>query len=209
MPRRISDLWFRRYRVPSFLSIPEKTQLSVELLLPPPANVTQPVLSITYLSATSFPFATPSVVSTGFGWPSIGLGVEGVNSRVAHFLLVALRGDTMLRSWTLMDFYDKPVGSDIVSLLIECNFRGRPRDAHGAIVINPAGRPNRTFVSYPLSRPTVLILFVARDAITGPRLERFKSRGYSDRKYLICCGCIPLLRYRWLAILCRRLFIIA
>jgi 1-phosphatidylinositol phosphodiesterase len=133
MTRQISDSWVCRYHIPSFLSIPEKTQLSMELLQPPPPDVTQPVLSITYLSASSFPFATPAVVSTGFGWPSIGLGFEGVNSRATRFLLAMLKENTILRAWTYMDFYDKPVRSGIVPLLIECNFRGRPTDAHGAI----------------------------------------------------------------------------
>ncbi|KAI0303502.1 PLC-like phosphodiesterase [Multifurca ochricompacta] len=101
------------YNIPSFLSIPEKTKLSTEFLLPPHPSLTRPVLSITYFSASSFPFATPTVVSTGFGWPRFGLGVEGVNSR-----------NVTLRGWTLMDFYDKPVESGIVPLLIECNFLG-------------------------------------------------------------------------------------
>jgi 1-phosphatidylinositol phosphodiesterase len=146
MPQQINDLWFRRYNIFSFLYIPEKTQLSMEPLLPPPASVTQPVLSITYLSATSIPFATPTVVSTGFGWPSIGLGVEGVNSRTARFLLAALKESTMLRAWTLMDFYDKPVGSGVVPLLIECNFKGSPRDAHRGIVSDPTRRLNSTSI---------------------------------------------------------------
>jgi len=137
MSQRINDLWSRRYSIPSFLYIPEKTQLSMEPLLPPPADVTQPVLSISYFSASSFPLATPAVVSTGFGWPSIGFGIEGVNSRIAHFLVAALKENTMLRAWTLMDFYDKPVGSGVVPLLIECNFKGNPRDAHSVIVSDP------------------------------------------------------------------------
>ena len=125
MPQQINDLWIHRYSIPSFLYIPEKTELSIEPLLPPPADVTQPVLSITYFSASSFPFATPAVVSTGFGWPSIGFGIEGVNSRLTHFLLAALKENMMLRAWTLMDFYDKPVGSGVIPLLIECNFKGK------------------------------------------------------------------------------------
>jgi len=112
------------YHIPSFLFIPEKTRLSTHLLLPPPASITQPVLSITYFSAFSIPFATPTVVSTGFGWPLFGFGFEGVNSRVAHFLLEALKGKMTLRAWTLMDFYDLPVGTGLVPLLIEHNFRG-------------------------------------------------------------------------------------
>ena len=148
MPQQISDLWSRRYNIPSFLSIPEKTELAKAPLLPPPTSVTQPVLSITYCSAASIPFATPSVVATGFGWPSIGLGTEGVNSRMARFLLTALKENTMLCAWTIMDFYNTPVGSGIVPLLIEYNFRGSPRDAHSAIVPNPTGRPNGTCFLY-------------------------------------------------------------
>lgn len=130
------------YNISSFLSIPEKSELSKAPLLPPPASVTQPVLSITYCSAASFPFATPSVVATGFGWPSVGLGTEGVNPRIARFLLTALKENATLRAWMLMDFYDKPVGSGIVPLLIECNYRESARDAQCAIVSNPTGGPN-------------------------------------------------------------------
>ncbi|KAI0042108.1 PLC-like phosphodiesterase [Auriscalpium vulgare] len=137
------------YHIPSFLSIPEKAEMSTNLLIPPEtASASNPVLSITYFSASSFPFATPTVVSTGFGWPSFGFGVEGVNSRVARFLLAALSSTAIpaqavsdagesdaararydegpeLRGWTLMDFFEEPVGSGVVPLLVECNFRGR------------------------------------------------------------------------------------
>ena len=139
-------MWSRRYGIPSFLSIPEKTELAKAPLLPPPASITQPVLSITFCSAASFPFAAPSVIATGFGWPSIGLGTEGVNSRIARFLLTGLKENTTLRAWTLMDFYDKPVGSGIFPLLIEYNFRGRARIAHSAIASNPTGGPKGTFI---------------------------------------------------------------
>jgi len=53
------------------------------------------------------------------------LGFEGVNSRTARFLLAALKKNLVLRAWVLMDFYDEPVESGLVPLLIECNFRGR------------------------------------------------------------------------------------
>jgi 1-phosphatidylinositol phosphodiesterase len=146
MLQQVSDLWLCRYNISSFLNIPEKTQLSIEPLLPPPASITQPVLSITYCSAASIPFATPSVVATGFGWPSIGLGTEGVNTRIARFLFTALKENTRLRAWTLMDFYDSPVGRGIVPLLIENNFRESARDAHSANVSNPTGGPNGTSI---------------------------------------------------------------
>lgn len=132
MSQQISDLWSRRYNISSFLSIPEKTELAKAPLMPPPASVTQPVLSITYCSGASFPFAAPPVVATGFGFPSLGLGTEGVNSRIARFLITSLKENTALRAWTLLDFYSNSVGSCIVPLLIEYNFRGR--DAHSAVV---------------------------------------------------------------------------
>ncbi|KAH9977303.1 PLC-like phosphodiesterase [Lactifluus volemus] len=107
------------YNISSFLSIPEKTQVSEQLLLPPPVGTEQSVLSITYFSAASIPLATPSTVATGFGWPRFGMGTEGVNSRISKFLLAALKEDRVLRAWTLMDFYNKPIGSDVVPLLVE------------------------------------------------------------------------------------------
>lgn len=140
VPQQISDLWSQRYNITSFLSIPEKTELAKAPLLPPSASITQPVLSITYCSAATFPLATPPVVATGFGWPSIGLGTEGVNSRIARFLLTALKENTPLRAWVFMDFYDKPVGGAIFPLLIEYNFRG------SAIVSSPTGGPNGTSI---------------------------------------------------------------
>ncbi|KAI0059056.1 PLC-like phosphodiesterase [Artomyces pyxidatus] len=140
------------YHIPSFLSIPEKAELSTDLLVPPTDASSSPVLSITYFSASSFPFATPTVVSTGFGWPSFGFGVEGVNSRVARFLLDSIahavdnRAHNMhdkspsgtitsgpqIRGWTFMDFFDEPVGNGLVPLLVECNFRGHGDEVKAA-----------------------------------------------------------------------------
>lgn len=144
--RQITDLKFARYNISSFLSIPEKTQLSVQLLLPPPVDTEQPVLSITYFSASSIPFATPTIVSTGFGWPHFGLGIEGVNSRVSQFLLAALKEDRMLRAWALMDFYDQPIGSDVVPLLVECSFRGRP----GGVLLRLSDPTCTSILYFPL-----------------------------------------------------------
>lgn len=78
-----------RYAIPSFLSIPEKVTLSTRILIPPepPYQPPFPILSISFLSAASFPLAAPSTIARGFGWPNWGFGVEGVNSRVAKWLL--------------------------------------------------------------------------------------------------------------------------
>ena len=53
-------------------------------------------------------------------------------------------GEPRIRGWTYMDFYEYPVESDVVSLLVECNFRGRKIGEEGWInqrgrEINPSG----------------------------------------------------------------------
>ncbi|KAI0082859.1 PLC-like phosphodiesterase [Panus rudis PR-1116 ss-1] len=117
------------YNIPSFLSIPEKTELSTQILLPPPNNPPMPVLSITFFSAASFPLAFPPTIARGFGWPQAGFGIEGVNARVGKWLLDLLsRGgtdDPQVRGWAFMDFYRDPEDNGVVPLLVECNYRGR------------------------------------------------------------------------------------
>jgi 1-phosphatidylinositol phosphodiesterase len=75
------------YRVPSFLSIPEKVQRATGVLLPPAEALPAPSLNVSFFSASSFPFAAPPTIARGFGWPSAGLGVEGVNARVVRWAL--------------------------------------------------------------------------------------------------------------------------
>ncbi|KAJ7494527.1 PLC-like phosphodiesterase [Mycena galericulata] len=116
------------YNIPSFLAIPEKVALSTSMLLPTPG----PVLNITYFSASSFPLAAPQTVAQGFGWPSWGLGVEGVNTRVGRWALERLsedgadgeKGEPRLRGWSFLDYYEEPKNA-LVPLLVEFNFRGR------------------------------------------------------------------------------------
>ncbi|EEB92168.1 hypothetical protein MPER_09363, partial [Moniliophthora perniciosa FA553] len=88
------------YAIPSFLSIPEKVELSTRMLLPPSEEETvteKQTLSITFFSASSFPLAAPPTIAQGFGWPKWGLGVEGVNSRVGKWLLNQLSGSQQAR----------------------------------------------------------------------------------------------------------------
>ncbi|GJE87940.1 PLC-like phosphodiesterase [Phanerochaete sordida] len=120
------------YNIPSFLSIPEKTQLATEILLPPPIDPPLPSLAITFFSASGFPLAFPPTIARGFGWPKVGLGVEGVNARVVRWLASMLGAadasgrvkDPRIRGWTLADFYADPEPA-LVPLLVECNFHGR------------------------------------------------------------------------------------
>jgi len=134
------------YKIPSFLAIPEKVSLATQILLLPPNNPPIPTLSITFLSAASFPLAFPPTVAKGFGWPKWGFGVEGVNSRFVQWILdnlAAAAGTTeplpdeksagdgpRIRGWALMDFYDEPQLA-LTSLLVECNYRGRRKGEEG------------------------------------------------------------------------------
>ena len=121
-----------RYSIPSFLSIPEKTELSTAILLPPAHDPPMPSLAITYFSASSFPLAPPPTIARGFGWPKWGLGIEGVNARLGKWLLEQFsqkREDARIRGWAFLDFYAEP--DDVVPLLVECNFRGRKPGEEG------------------------------------------------------------------------------
>ena len=139
-----------RYNIPSFLSIPEKTELATQILLPPEHDPGFPTLSISYFSASSVPLAFPPTIARGFGWPKIGLGVEGVNGRLGTWLIDMLcggsagnKGDTRasqageksskvrIRGWALLDFYRDPEDNAIIPLLVECNYRGRRSGEEG------------------------------------------------------------------------------
>jgi 1-phosphatidylinositol phosphodiesterase len=160
-----------RYSIPSFLSIPEKVALSTRILIPgvrpetSPATTLynpvytapipqQPPLAISFLSAASFPLSLPPIIARGFGWPKLGLGVEGVNSRVGRWLLDILGGgdiptdlktektalkenyakrsvEPRIRGWVFMDYFDEPDHNGVIPLLIECNFRGRVSGEEG------------------------------------------------------------------------------
>ena len=117
------------------MSIPEKVELATKILVTPSDVPVTPTLAISFLSAASFPLALPTTVARGFGWPQAGFGVEGVNSRFGFWLLNALTGkvngekgttisDPKVAGWTFMDFFEDPEDRDVISLLIECNFRG-------------------------------------------------------------------------------------
>lgn len=96
-------------------------------------------------------------MACGFGWPSWGLGVEGVNSRVGRWLLGHLSGvneiecanlkerrdgysvldteerttESRFRGWCMMDYFKEPVDMGLVRLLVECNYRARKSGEEG------------------------------------------------------------------------------
>lgn len=122
-----------RYRIPSFLYIPEKTERAIQNLLPASTSSATPMLAISFFSASSFPLASPSTVARGIGWPQSGAGVEGVNGRLARRLMDMLSDEAEcakstsevphLRGWALLDYYEDPEPA-LVPLLVEFNFLG-------------------------------------------------------------------------------------
>jgi 1-phosphatidylinositol phosphodiesterase len=80
------------YNIGTFVNIPEKASLAAQNLIvvnSPP----MPILPISFFSASSFPLALPPLVARGSGWPKLGMGVEGVNSRVCRWLIDLLGSD--------------------------------------------------------------------------------------------------------------------
>jgi len=92
------DFTFVRYKIPSFLSIPEKFELATSPLIQPPNPPTPtptPTLVITFTSASNIPLALPPMVALGAGINSARacrlLGYPGVNQRVRNWLLLHLQ----------------------------------------------------------------------------------------------------------------------
>jgi len=142
------------YSIPSFFSIPEKVKLGTMNLLPP-RDTKQAVMPVTYFSAVNIPLALPPIVAKGFGWPDWGLGVHGVNTLLGKWLLEEMASTLMdanhrrkilgglekdvdpfaeeprIRGWSFLDYYSEPGDSQVVPLLVECNFIGRKPGEEG------------------------------------------------------------------------------
>lgn len=59
-----------------------------------------------FSSAAKFPLATPQWVAKGIGAPSFGLGMEGVNARLALWVLQQARDRKRPRAIIMADFYE-------------------------------------------------------------------------------------------------------
>ncbi|KAH7340197.1 PLC-like phosphodiesterase [Rhizoctonia solani] len=73
------------YRIPGLLALPEKASLCMQNMVPPISD--PPVLGITFLSAAGGALSLPPFCALGVGWPSWGMGVEGINARVGRWLI--------------------------------------------------------------------------------------------------------------------------
>lgn len=62
----------------------------------------------------------PTHIAKGFGWPSIGMGVVGVNERLAHWLLERLADGTRIKACIAMDFFSEV--ENVHELLVQMNF---------------------------------------------------------------------------------------
>jgi len=105
------------YSIPSLLSLPEKAALCIQNLVPPPSN--PPTLGITFLSAAGGALALPPFCALGFGWPSWGLGVEGINSRIGKWLLGRLTSGNVSQVTTEKDRESMDSACSNVGLLVK------------------------------------------------------------------------------------------
>ncbi|WWC58401.1 uncharacterized protein I303_100941 [Kwoniella dejecticola CBS 10117] len=114
------------YRVHTFLEIPEKFNAITTHLLPTldsPSSCR--TFTLSYLSASYFPLSLPTIIAKGFGWPSWGLGVEGINSRMFRWLLERFADGQRVRACLAIDFYRQCAGdAGLAELLIQMNFIG-------------------------------------------------------------------------------------
>ena len=80
--------------------------------------------TLSYTSATNFPLSPPPIMAKGFGWPSWGLGIRGINSKMTQWLLEQIRGGWAVKACLPMDFYRETgeAEDNLAALLVAMNF---------------------------------------------------------------------------------------
>jgi len=138
------SLMERRYRVKTFLEIPEKfdtvshhwsadvMELNegkiVKHLIPTISSTKYPnPFTLSYTSASYFPLSLPTIIAKGFGWPDYGLGVYGINTRLMRWILERLASGEKVRGCCIMDFYRQTGaterdGEGLAEVLVMMNF---------------------------------------------------------------------------------------
>ncbi|WVW82072.1 hypothetical protein I302_104077 [Kwoniella bestiolae CBS 10118] len=113
------------YRVHTFLEIPEKINAITTHLTPTLNPPPSPTFTLSFFTASYFPLSLPTIIAKGFGIPSWGLGVEGVNSRMCKWLLERMANGERVRACLPMDFYRQCAGEEgLAELLVQMNFIG-------------------------------------------------------------------------------------
>lgn len=59
-------------------------------------------------------------IAKGFGWPAIGLGVVGVNARLAQYLIQCAAEGTQIKACFAMDFFSEV--ANVNELIVQMNF---------------------------------------------------------------------------------------
>jgi 1-phosphatidylinositol phosphodiesterase len=77
----------------------------VSHLSPTTRPPTEPTFTLSYTSASYFPLSCPTTIAKGFGFPSWGFGVEGMNSRFTRWLLRLIAEGKRVSACVPMDFY--------------------------------------------------------------------------------------------------------
>lgn len=95
-----------RYAIDTPLDIPTKTECVIQSLTRTTTSSPGSQITLAFSSAAKFPLATPQWVAKGIGAPSFGLGMEGVNARLAHWLIRQAAEGRRPRAIVMADFYE-------------------------------------------------------------------------------------------------------
>ncbi|OCF73596.1 hypothetical protein I204_05439 [Kwoniella mangroviensis CBS 8886] len=113
------------YRVHTFLEIPEKFDAITTHLTPTLTLPQSPTFTLSFLTASYFPLSLPTIIAKGFGFPSWGLGVEGINSRMCRWILERMSNGERIRACLPIDFYRQCAGDEgLAELLVQMNLMG-------------------------------------------------------------------------------------
>ncbi|KAG7561903.1 hypothetical protein FFLO_02632 [Filobasidium floriforme] len=85
------------YEIHGVFNIPAKSSVLTDHLLSGSHLPSRSNLTLSFSSAGSIPFALPSFVAKGFGWPDWGLGYRGVNELLRDWLLDRLEAQAQAR----------------------------------------------------------------------------------------------------------------
>lgn len=111
------------YGIPSFMSIGEKADSIIKHLEPTLNQSASLPFTVAFTSASTFPSAPPQWVAKGVGATSVGLGMEGVNSRITRWLVNQAAENKHPRATLMVDYYEYNGGENgLGKLMVAVNF---------------------------------------------------------------------------------------